>query len=95
MSSLAREMVVCTLTRLLVVSSSLGGMIVSSPLYAGFPIATLPMSYLDFNGRPIGLTIAARPHHEATLIKTMSAWEATFRPRQPPKAFLKGFKHHM
>ncbi|THV52153.1 hypothetical protein BGAL_0087g00130 [Botrytis galanthina] len=54
----------------------------------GFPIATLPISCIDFNGRPFGLTIAAPPHKEAMLFKAMHAWETTFPSRQPPKAYV-------
>jgi amidase len=59
-----------------------------SKVYTGFPIATLPISVIDFNGRPFGLTVAALPHNEAMLVKVMSAWEATFPPRKTPEAFL-------
>ena len=62
---------------------------ISADMCKGFLIATLPMSYLDFNGRPIGLIIAAPRHKESTLIKVMRAWEATFSARKEPKEFLK------
>lgn len=55
----------------------------------GFPIGTLPMSYLDFNGRPAGLLVMAPRHKDSTLVKVMSAWEATFDPRKEPTEFLK------
>jgi len=48
----------------------------------------IQMEIREFNGRPFGLTIAVPPHQEAMLFKVMNAWEATFPPRQPPKAFL-------
>ena len=57
--------------------------------HLGFPIGTLPLSYLKFNGRPVGLLVAAQRHQDSNLIKVMSAWEATFDPRQPPEEFLK------
>ena len=60
----------------------------SAKVRLGFPIATLPISCLKFSRRPFGLTIAAPAHKEATLIKVMSAWEATFPPRKVPVAFL-------
>lgn len=44
----------------------------------------MPLGYLDFNGRPFGMTVIASGHQEATLIKVQSAWEATFPARQPP-----------
>ena len=47
-------------------------------------MATLPLSYLDFNGRPFGLQITTTAHGEALLIQAQSAWEATFPKRQPP-----------
>ncbi|MCJ1378434.1 hypothetical protein MMC17_001532 [Xylographa soralifera] len=53
---------------------------------SGYPIASLPLGYLDFNGRPFGMAALASGHQEATLIKVQSAWEATFPPRRrPPK----------
>ncbi|ATY58913.1 amidase family [Cordyceps militaris] len=51
---------------------------------SGYPIASLPLGYLDFNGRPFGMAAVASGHQEAVLIKVQSAWEATFPPRQPP-----------
>jgi len=51
---------------------------------AGYPSATLPLGYLEFNGRPFGLQIMAKAHQEALLIQAQSAWEATFPGRQPP-----------
>jgi amidase len=39
---------------------------------------------LDYNGRPFALLAVAKAHQEATLIKVMSAWEATFPARKPP-----------
>ena len=54
----------------------------------GYPIATLPLSYLDYNGRPLGLSVIAAPYDEVTLLKVQSAWEATFGPRLPPPALI-------
>ncbi|KAK3186367.1 hypothetical protein K4F52_004905 [Lecanicillium sp. MT-2017a] len=51
---------------------------------SGYPIASMPLGYLDFNGRPFGMAALASGHQEAVLIKVQSAWEATFPPRQPP-----------
>lgn len=50
----------------------------------GYPVATVPLDYLEFNGRPFGMQIAAKAHQEALLIQAQSAWEATFPKRQPP-----------
>ncbi|KAM3443914.1 hypothetical protein MY4824_000362 [Beauveria thailandica] len=52
---------------------------------AGYPVASLPLGYLDFNGRPFGMQITARAHEDALLIQAQSAWEATFPPRQSPQ----------
>ncbi|KAI1428375.1 amidase family protein [Xylaria sp. FL1777] len=52
----------------------------------GFPLCSLPLGYIDFNGRPIGLTAIARS--EVTLITLMSAFETSFPSRKPPSAFL-------
>ncbi|KAK0507196.1 hypothetical protein JMJ35_010234 [Cladonia borealis] len=51
---------------------------------SGSPIAGMPLGYLEFNGRPFGMAALASGHQEAILVKTQSAWEATFGPRQPP-----------
>lgn len=52
---------------------------------AGLPTACLPLSYLELNGRPFGLQALANAHREDLLVQVMSAWEATFPSRQPPK----------
>ena len=44
----------------------------------------MPLGYLELNGRPFGMAALASGHQEAILVKTQSAWEATFGPRQPP-----------
>ncbi|KAJ5921256.1 amidase signature enzyme [Penicillium verhagenii] len=54
----------------------------------GCPVAAMPLSSLDFNGRPFGLMAMARPHEEALLLRVMSAFESSFSSRQIPKAFL-------
>ncbi|KJK76332.1 hypothetical protein H634G_08392 [Metarhizium anisopliae BRIP 53293] len=51
---------------------------------SGYPIAGMPLSYLDFNGRAFGLAAIAGQNQEALLVKVLSAWEATFPPRKPP-----------
>lgn len=50
----------------------------------GYPVASLPLGYLDFNGRPFGLQIIAKAHQEALLVQAQSAWEATMAQRQEP-----------
>ncbi|PNP47962.1 hypothetical protein TGAMA5MH_01014 [Trichoderma gamsii] len=51
---------------------------------SGYPIARMPLGYLGINGRAFGMVALARKHHEATLVKFLSAWDGTFHPRKPP-----------
>ncbi|KAI1111811.1 putative glutamyl-tRNA amidotransferase subunit A [Nemania sp. NC0429] len=51
---------------------------------SGYPVAGMPLTYLSFNGRPLGLAALAGRNQDATLVKMMSAWEATFPKRKPP-----------
>lgn len=51
----------------------------------------MPLSYLDYNGRPFGVAAITKKGQEALLVKVMSAWEATFPPRRPPPQLLKSF----
>ncbi|KAL9471856.1 hypothetical protein ACSS6W_009797 [Trichoderma asperelloides] len=51
---------------------------------SGYPIAGMPLGYLDINGRAFGLVALARKNQEATLIRFLSAWDDTFHPRKPP-----------
>jgi len=48
---------------------------------AGYPAATLPLGVwskgIGANGRPFGLVAIAGEWGEGTLVKVMSAWEAT------------------
>ncbi|KAK2601501.1 hypothetical protein N8I77_010948 [Diaporthe amygdali] len=52
---------------------------------AGYPSATMPLSYLEYNGRPFGVSVFSTAYTEPTLVKVLSAWEKTFGPRQPPR----------
>jgi amidase len=51
---------------------------------AGYPMASLPIGVLAFNGRPFGVTAITRAHGEALLVRLMSAWEKVF-PRELPE----------
>ena len=51
---------------------------------AGYPVATVPLGFADFNGRAFGMNLIARENEEETLLQVMSAWEKTFGPREPP-----------
>ncbi|KAF2109934.1 amidase signature domain-containing protein [Lophiotrema nucula] len=50
---------------------------------AGYPLATLPLNILDFNGRPFGLTAITKAHGEPELVKLQSAWEKVFTRKLP------------
>ncbi|OBT77497.1 hypothetical protein VF21_05228 [Pseudogymnoascus sp. 05NY08] len=54
----------------------------------GYPAAALPLSYLDFNGRPIGLVALVSGGQELHLLKFLKLYEQTFPARRPPSAFL-------
>ena len=58
--------------------------LLSNTFILGYPVATLPLGYLDFNGRPFGFQVFAKAHQEALLVQVQSAWEASFPKRQPP-----------
>lgn len=52
---------------------------------AGFPVATVPLGYADFNGRAFGMHLMASPGSERRMLEVMNAWEASFpNIRQPP-----------
>ncbi|KAH6627164.1 amidase signature domain-containing protein [Chaetomium sp. MPI-SDFR-AT-0129] len=50
----------------------------------GYPLCGMPLSYLDYNGRPFSVSAITRRGRDDLLIKVMSAWEATFPQRRPP-----------
>ncbi|KAH6609834.1 hypothetical protein Trco_003180 [Trichoderma cornu-damae] len=50
--------------------------------HLGYPVAAMPLGYLDYNGRPHGLCAVAR--EEGLLIQLQSAYEGAFPPRKPP-----------
>ncbi|KAI0105341.1 amidase signature domain-containing protein [Nemania sp. FL0031] len=52
---------------------------------AGYPIASVPLGFSSYNGRPFGMEIMARNGHEEKIFEVMSAWETTFpEGRMPP-----------
>jgi amidase len=52
---------------------------------AGFPVASVPLGFADFNGRAFGMSIIAGAGGEGDILRVMSAWEVTFpEGRQPP-----------
>ncbi|KAK4147940.1 amidase signature domain-containing protein [Dichotomopilus funicola] len=50
----------------------------------GYSLCGMPLSYLDYNGRPFSVSAITRRGRDDLLIKVMSAWEATFPQRRPP-----------
>ena len=53
-------------------------LLVSLAAAAGYPIASVPLGFADFNGRAFGMNIVARAHEEGRIFQAMSAWHATF-----------------
>ncbi|EHK48802.1 hypothetical protein TRIATDRAFT_175067, partial [Trichoderma atroviride IMI 206040] len=51
---------------------------------AGYPSATMPLSYLKYNGRPIGLVAFTTAGGEEMLLNFLRAYENTFPKRCPP-----------
>ncbi|KAL1854807.1 hypothetical protein Daus18300_011323 [Diaporthe australafricana] len=52
---------------------------------AGYLLASVPVGFASYNGRPYGMEIMARNHEKEKIFKDMSAWEASFpRGRQAP-----------
>ena len=51
---------------------------------AGYPVATVPLGFADFNGRAFGMNVIAPAGQEHEIFRVMSAWETTFGPREPP-----------
>ncbi|PQE17184.1 amidase family protein [Rutstroemia sp. NJR-2017a WRK4] len=52
---------------------------------SGYPVAAMPLGYLETNGAPFGMCAMARQHEEAKLIKFMKLWEDTIEPRKVPE----------
>ncbi|KAH6623823.1 amidase signature domain-containing protein [Chaetomium tenue] len=57
----------------------------------GYPLCAMPLSYLDYNGRPFGVSAIAARGRDDLLVKVMSAWEATFDQRKPPRSVMGQF----
>ncbi|KAI4654997.1 uncharacterized protein J4E78_007177 [Alternaria triticimaculans] len=51
---------------------------------AKYPSMTLPLGYLDWNGRPFGLLVIGSKYQESLLLDVARLWEATFPPRKTP-----------
>ncbi|KAK0615178.1 amidase signature domain-containing protein [Bombardia bombarda] len=51
---------------------------------AGYPIATIPVGQLKYNGRPFGICLVAKENNEEVLLRFMAAYEAGSAPRAVP-----------
>ena len=57
---------------------------------AGYPIASVPLGFSSYNGRPHGMEIMARNGEEEKMFEVMSAWETLFpEARKPPPSLEK------
>ncbi|EED21632.1 glutamyl-tRNA(gln) amidotransferase subunit A, putative [Talaromyces stipitatus ATCC 10500] len=57
---------------------------------AGYPIASLPLGYLKYNGRAFGMLAIACANNEEKLIQVMGAWDTMFNPVKPPPLLIEG-----
>ncbi|KAL6719943.1 hypothetical protein ACLMJK_001864 [Lecanora helva] len=65
------------------------GMFASMGAAAGYPVASMPLGFADFNGRAFGVQVLARSGEENKILRVMSAWEATIpEGRQPPPSLI-------
>ena len=51
---------------------------------SGYPIAAVPLGYIESSGRPYGVQIIAKANRGETLIGAMSAWERMMPARRAP-----------
>lgn len=49
-----------------------------------YPMAGVPLGYVESSGRPYGLQVVARANEEEKLVKFMAAWESISPPRRVP-----------
>lgn len=50
----------------------------------GYPVATLPVGQLRYNGRPFGAVAIAKGDDEESLLRLQAAYEAACKPRPLP-----------
>ncbi|KAG7287135.1 hypothetical protein NEMBOFW57_006640 [Staphylotrichum longicolle] len=51
---------------------------------AGYPLATVPLGQLRYNGRPFGLCVVAKANEEEVLLRFMHAWSGVMNCRPVP-----------
>lgn len=64
------------------------GRMASVAACAGYPIATVPLGFADFNGRAFGMNVLAPANEEGAIFRLMSAWEGTFPDARAPPPLL-------
>ena len=67
---------------------SLVSMFTDFRLIVGYPMVTVPLGILSKSGDPFGLSFIGTKFSEPTLIRLMSAYEASFPPRAMPLQLL-------
>lgn len=53
-------------------------------MVSGYPLASIPFSYVESSGRPYGLHVITRANEEEKIIKFMDVWERIIGPRRTP-----------
>jgi len=61
-----------------VIMASSESVLTTVAMGAGYPIASVPLGFANYNGRAFGMELVARNGEEDKLLKVMRAWEATF-----------------
>ena len=44
--------------------------------FTEYPLASIPLSYVESSGRPYGLHVIVKAHEEGKIVSFMSAWES-------------------
>ena len=53
-------------------------------MITGYPSVTLPLKYLDWNGRPFGLLVVGAKYREGLLLDVAGLWEGMGLGRMAP-----------
>ena len=61
-----------------IIIGSVDFLLASLAAAAGYPVASVPLGFADFNGRAFDMHIFARAHEERRIFQVVSAWHATF-----------------
>lgn len=60
--------------------------------FAGYPVSTMPLGYLEPSGRPHGVSVLSRPREEGKILRAMSAYGATSFQRQLPGPLVRAIR---